>query len=282
MQSGCIEVECGAKSDTGRKRTNNEDRFCVDSELGLYVVCDGMGGEEGGEVASQLAIQTIHEYCAQPLSRNHVDSLGVQDHAFLPLTNRLASAVIRANEVIHREAQSQPRHHGMGTTVVSAFIHGPIASIAHVGDSRMYLVRGDSIKALTIDHSLVSEQVRAGVITEDQAEWSDKKHVLTRALGTGPTVEVELGEIPVKRGDILVLCSDGLTREINPFDILRAVRRSPNLQVAADDLIDMANASGGQDNTTVILVAIRSTTGPGLLRRMLARLIYKRNGKMTN
>lgn len=262
-------VLCDAKSDVGLIRSNNEDRFHVDSDLGLFVVCDGMGGKEGGEVASQLTIEAIRHHYARASDSNDQEGSGTYDQGFLPQTNRLASAVRRANQAVHQEAQRRADYRGMGTTVVAAVMQGQILSIAHVGDSRLYLIRGNSIVPLTSDHSLVAEQVRSGVLTEQQAHRSTQKHVLTRAVGIGPTVEVELGEVPVKTHDVLLLCSDGLTRGIEPPELLRTVKETPDLSTASARLIELANARGGEDNTTVVLVSVQPTSTQGFWHRML-------------
>ncbi len=241
----------------------------MDADLGLYVVCDGMGGKEGGEVASQLTIEAIRHHYALASVPDGYEAIGTYDQGFLPQTNRLASAVRRANHVVHQEAQSRPDYRGMGTTVVAAVIQGQILSIAHVGDSRLYLIRGNSIVPLTADHSLVAEQVRSGLLTEAQAQRSTQKHVLTRAVGIGPTVEVELGEVPIKTDDVLLLCSDGLTRGIEPPELLCAIKDTPDLQSASARLIELANARGGEDNTTVVLVAVQQATSTGFWHRML-------------
>ncbi len=252
-----MKTACGAKSDRGLKRTGNEDQFYVDVRLDLYVVCDGMGGQNSGEVASQLAVDAIQKHCSEASKDQDLQMIGSYDPAFLPQTNRLASAIRYANSIIHREAQSEPCYLGMGTTVVSALLRGQILSVAHVGDSRLYLIRGDGVTPLTVDHSLVVEQFRGGLLTAEQAEHSPQKHILSRALGMEPTVEVELGEIPVISGDTLLLCSDGLTRMTQLQEILRAVHQAPDLQSASEHLIDMANAGGGEDNTTVVLISVQ-------------------------
>ncbi len=260
---------CEARSDAGLIRPTNEDRFFLDRERGLYVVCDGMGGQEGGELASQLTIEAIREQYAPATASAEQDVSGTDDQGFLPQTNRLAAAVRHANRVVHEEAQSRPEYRGMGTTVVAALLQGRTLSIAHVGDSRLYLIRGDNIVPLTSDHSLVAEQVRSGMLTEEQAQQSSQKHLLTRAVGIGPTVDVELGEVPVKTHDILLLCSDGLTRGIDPPELLRTVRDTRDLPSASARLIELANARGGEDNTTVVLVAVQPPTTRGFWHRML-------------
>lgn len=159
----------------------------------------------------------------------------------------------------------------MGTTVVAARLAGHVLSIAHVGDSRLYLIRGDRLQPLTADHSLVHEQVRSGLLSAGDAERVSHKHVLTRAVGVQATVDVELGELPVLDGDILVLCSDGLTVGLSADTILQTVRESSDPQTAADRLIDLSNAAGGTDNTTVI-VATLTRARPRLWERIRTRL----------
>lgn len=268
-----MDVGYAAKSDAGLKRTKNEDHFGVDPGLGLYVVCDGMGGQNAGEVASQLAVTTIRQHCWEASQDQNVEMLGIYDPAFLPPTNRLASAVRHANDAIHRKAEDDLRYHGMGTTVVCALVKDHVLSIAHVGDSRLYVIRGDTVQLLTSDHSLVMEQIREGLLTEQEAERSPHKHVLTRALGIAPTVEVELGEVPVLSGDIFLLCSDGLTRMVTQADIVRAVRQAGDLQAASERLIEIANASGGDDNTTVILIAVQDAPRRKFWQRIRHRIV---------
>lgn len=264
-----METVSKARSDIGLKREANEDAYRADSGLGLYVVCDGMGGQAGGEVASRLATDAIHQHYAHLAGADDKAMIGVYDQAFLPQTNWLASALRYANQVVHQEAQQRPECRGMGTTAVCALLQGSVLSVAHVGDSGLYLLRGERILPLTADHTLVAEQVRAGVLTEDQARWSERKHLLTRALGVGPTADVELGEVPLQTQDVLVLCSDGLTRWLQPADIHRAVRAAGDLDSASQRLIELANAAGGDDNTTVIVVEVREAARWGLLRRIL-------------
>ena len=252
-----MQIACAAQTDVGLRRAHNEDSLCADPDLGLFVVCDGMGGHKAGEVASRLAVQVIQEHLRE-LSANALQPIiGDYDPTFSPETNRLASAVRLANQAIHDAGRRQPDHAGMGTTVVSAVISGQLLSIAHVGDSRMYLIRSGVIQPLTADHSLVAERVRRGLLTEEQAERSPDRHVLTRALGISPDVEVELNEIRLLEGDALLLCSDGLTGPVKPPEILRAILSGEKPQAACERLVMMANAAGGEDNTTVILVTVR-------------------------
>lgn len=266
-----MEMRVGAKSDVGLKRSHNEDAFCVDSLLGLYVVCDGMGGGNAGEVASALAVEAIHKHVLEGAQNDDVPLQGGCDGTVLPQTNRLASAIRVANDLIHREAQQQVNRTGMGSTVVAAFVHGEVVSLAHVGDSRLYLIREQRIQPLTADHSLIMEQVRQGLMTEDEAERSPQRHIVTRALGVEPSVEVELGEVPVRSGDRLLLCTDGLTRRVTPSDIRKAARIDDDPQALADRLIWMANAAGGDDNTTVVIVVFEEGDRPTFWRRLRNR-----------
>jgi protein phosphatase len=266
-------IQYGARSDTGLKRSQNEDRFCTDPESGLYVVCDGMGGHRAGEVASSLAIATIARHVQQSLRDSSLPMMGYDDPAFSRQTNRLASAIRLANHVINQEACSRPHFDGMGTTVVTAVINGPILSIAHVGDSRLYLIRDGRIQPLTADHSVVAEQVREGFLTEEEAARSPQKNIVTRALGVEATVDVELSEMPAMCGDVLLLCSDGLTRGVSPQDILHAVCGGDDAQAISDRLIDMANAAGGDDNTTVVLVIVPKDTRQGVWRQIRDRIL---------
>ena len=258
----------GVKSDVGLKRPRNEDRFCVDPALGLYVVCDGMGGHKAGEVASGLAVDVIRKHLLEGRQDTGTPLIGSYDASFLPQTNRLASAIRLANQAIYCEARHSEEYARMGTTVVSALVSGHVLSFAHVGDSRLYLLRGDTIQPLTTDHSLVMDQIREGLLTEEEAERSAQRHVVTRALGVEATVDVELGELPVMNGDLLLLCSDGLTRGVPSRDIIRTVQGQPDLQAASEGLIALANTAGGEDNTTVILLALQPPNRPRVWQRI--------------
>jgi protein phosphatase len=246
----------GAKTDVGRKRVHNEDSLCADPTLGLFVVCDGLGGHNSGEIASALAVQVIQQHLREASKNRALPILGPMNPELAPQTNRLASAVRLANQVVHGAGLSEPNLFGMATTVVCALINGPLLSVAHAGDSRLYLVRGATIRALTVDHSLVAEQVRQGILTEEQAERSVHRNIVTRALGARETLEVDLNETELVTGDCLLLCSDGLTRGVSAPEILRVLKEEQNPEVACDQLIDLANAAGGEDNTTVIVVRI--------------------------
>jgi PPM family protein phosphatase len=268
-----MRIAIGAKTDVGLKRPHNEDDLCVDPEVGLFVVCDGLGGRNAGEVASRLAIEVIHKHIREAQRNANLPMVGAYDRQFSPLTNRLASAIRLANQAIRDAAKDQPDQEGMGTTVVSAMLNGQMLSVAHVGDSRLYLIRGDTIEPLTADHSLVVDQVRRGLLTEEEAERSPERNIITRALGVDDAVDVELGEVPLMQEDQLLLCSDGLTRDVKPGEILATVRREKDPQAAAERLVELANAAGGLDNTTVILISIQHGAGETPMQRVWNRLV---------
>ena len=249
-----MRLRAGAASDVGKVRQINEDSFLSRVDQGLFLVCDGMGGAASGEVASQIAVQTIARRLGEPPNG---DDPGTGEHQFLPQTFRLAEAVRLANRSIYDQAKTHAGQSGMGTTMVGVWLDQNIASLAHVGDSRAYLFHDNQLEAVTSDHSLVEAQVQAGLIDREQSLKSEHQNILLRALGRDPIVEVELAEVPMQPGDALLLCSDGLTRMVPDQAIaaaLTAGRGDP--QGVCDRLVAAANANGGQDNVTVIVVEL--------------------------
>jgi PPM family protein phosphatase len=263
-----MDIVFGAKTDVGLKREHNEDSLCADPHLGLFIVCDGMGGRNAGEIASGLAVEIIQKHMTDAHKADTLPLIGAVNAKLSPQTNRLASAVHLANQVVNGASQSKPGQSGMGTTVVCALLNGPMLSVAHAGDSRMYLVRGGNIHALTADHSLVAEQVRQGILTEEQAEKSVQKNIVTRALGVEDTLQVDLDEIELAKGDAILLCSDGLTKGVTPAEILKVLREEKEPQTACDRLVKMANAAGGEDNTTVIVIMVKKV-GIGVWQQLM-------------
>jgi serine/threonine protein phosphatase PrpC len=251
-----MRLKSGAASDTGRVRKLNEDAYAVRAEQGLFVVCDGMGGAAAGEVASQLAVQTIVEHfngaAPQPASESQ------RAEGFLPRTKRLADAIKRANQAIYDQAQAESAQAGMGTTVVGVWLEANIVSVAHVGDSRAYRWHEQRLEALTSDHSLVEAEVRAGLIDREHSMHSEYQNILLRALGREPDVEVELSEVPVKPGDYVLLCSDGLTRMVTDGTLADTIARLRAPQRICEALVTAANDNGGVDNVTVVVVQIAS------------------------
>ena len=244
-----------AKTDVGRKRQGNEDRFCLDPTLGLYVVADGMGGHAAGEVASRLAVETIQEWMGKYLSGADVAIVGPAAAAGSAEANFLLSSIRLANRIIFDSAKDRREYTGMGTTVVAVLAQDDRFVLAHVGDSRIYRIRRDHIVQISRDHSFVQEQVDSGMMSAAEAHQSQYRHMITRALGLKESVDVDLTEEPARPGDVLLLCSDGLSDLLDDEDMLVAVRdHAGDLDQACQALVDRANAKGGDDNITVLVV----------------------------
>lgn len=270
-----IETLHSAKSDIGLKRPHNEDCFAADPALGLYVVCDGMGGGNAGEIASRMAIDTILAHVKAAVATRALEFIGPVDPNLSPATNQLASAIRAANEAVHKASWEHAKYAGMGTTVVAIRFTDYYLSIAHVGDSRLYLIRDGAMQSLTSDHSWVAEQVAQGHMSEEEAERSPRRNIVTRALGVESTVEIDLAEMPLLNGDLLLLCSDGLTRGVRSEDILQSLQLDSDLGAKTDHLISMANDAGGDDNVTVLLVAVQRGATDRLWQRIKQRWFLK-------
>jgi PPM family protein phosphatase len=251
-----VQIVSGGVTDVGRVRTNNEDCFRIVAPLHLFVLSDGMGGEAHGEVAAALAVETVVKHCEEALDNPAVTLFGEQQAAWSEKTKRLSSAAHLANTKIFASAQRNAEQQGMGATLTAAWIDGSKLSIAHVGDSRAYLLRGGNLQQLTSDHSLVAEQVRRGILTAAEAEESHMQSVLLRALGSQEEVQVDAEEHLIVARDILLLCSDGLTRMVIEPEIAGTLQAEPDATKAAQKLVDLANDRGGSDNITVIVVRI--------------------------
>lgn len=247
-----MRLRVGAATDAGRVRDQNEDAFRLRADRGLFVLCDGMGGGPAGEVASALAANSIVDNFNG--SETSTTQSSGSANGYLPQTGRLSDAVRRSNQFIYRQAQENPDHAEMGTTVVSALVNDRIASVAHVGDSRAYLWHRGSLEALTRDHSLVETRVAAGIVDREASFESDDQNVLIRVLGREPDVEVDLTEVLIQPGDYLLLCSDGLTRMVPEQALSDAIAQLRVPQKICDHLIRAANDGGGEDNVTVIVV----------------------------
>ncbi len=252
-----MRLRVGAATDVGQKRSLNEDAYASNPVRGFFVVCDGMGGAAAGEVASQMAVETIEQY----LNGNHPPTESSSDttSGYMLRTQRLAEAVHASNRAIFEKAQEDRKKAGMGTTVVSAWIEDSIASVAHVGDSRAYLWHQQKLEPITEDHSLVEAQVKAGLLRRDQVEESKQRSVLLRALGQEAAVEVDVTEVPLRPGDYVLLCSDGLTRVVPDAGLARAIDTLRDPQRICDYLIETANRNGGPDNITVVVVHVAGT-----------------------
>lgn len=252
--TGALEVV--RLSDVGQRREHNEDAVASDIELGLLVLADGMGGYKAGEVASEIAVLTMVAELKESmagLEPGQVDAVsGMQAESML-----LADAAAKANTSIFSVSESQPQCAGMGTTLVTALFTNNKVLVGHIGDSRLYRLRGDRFEQLTEDHSLLQEQMRTGLITAEQAKLSNNKNLVTRAVGIDSAVELELHEYDVEVGDIYFLCSDGLSDMVEDEDIHATLAAlSSNLEMAAHQLVQMANDNGGNDNISVILAKV--------------------------
>ena len=249
-------IKFGARSDTGRVRENNEDRYGATPEIGLFVLSDGMGGMASGEVASRLAVDAIIEHCRTAAANSSLPFLGDRREGLSEATNRLGSAIRVANRAIYHRAHEDSEHQGMGATAVAVRFAGDRVSIAHAGDSRAYLLRGGKLEQLTSDHSFVAESLRRGMMTAQEAAESKLQNVLLRALGIEPDVEVDLREEIASDGDVFLLCSDGLTRVVTEPEIAGTLQVEAGPARAAEELIEMANERGGPDNITVVIVRL--------------------------
>ena len=251
-----LHIQAGARTDLGRVRKNNEDCYAIDASLQLYVLSDGMGGQAHGEVASKLAVQTVLTHCRQAENSRATPIFGESRPDVTERTNRLASAIHLANRKVFETAASNPEQQGMGATIVAAWVDGQRLSLAHVGDSRVYLLRGGTMDQLTADHSLVAEKVRVGILTPQEADASEMQSVLTRAVGTTSSVEVDTDEQVLLVDDFLLLCSDGLTRMVTDPEIASTLLTSASAQESAERLVDLANENGGVDNVSVVVIHV--------------------------
>lgn len=251
-----MRIASGGVSDVGRVRSNNEDCYKIVEPLNLYVLSDGMGGEAHGEIASAMAVETVVKHCLDFETNPAATIIGAVQPNWSPWTKRLSTAVHLANKNIFKSAEQNPDQHGMGATLTAVWINGTKLSIAHVGDSRAYLLRGGTLLQLTRDHSLVAEQVRRGILTSAEAEESDMQSVLLRALGAQAEIEVDAEEHTLFPRDALLLCSDGLTRMVTEPELAGTLQAETDPTRAAEKLIEMANERGGPDNITIVIVRL--------------------------
>lgn len=241
-------------SDVGLNREHNEDSISWDIELGLIILADGMGGHNAGEVASDMAVTAIHDALLDVLTPEMLDANVIK------CEDAVRESVVYANEEIHEQAHARIECAGMGTTVILALFHDNSITYANVGDSRIYRVRHGQLKQITQDHSLVQEMVDNGYLSEEEALMSTSRNLITRALGIAPEVEVDVNSDELEDDDIYLLCSDGLSDMVSDADILRIItEHRPNLEKAADALVNQANQNGGSDNISVILVAMHES-----------------------
>jgi protein phosphatase len=267
-------VQVVSQTDTGRVRDHNEDAAAADLDVGLIVLADGMGGYNAGEVAAELAIRTVSNLVREGIDRGPRGEPD-QETGLMRQSIVLRDAVRRANKIIWQTAQTQPQCRGMGTTLAAALFYDDRVTIAHVGDSRIYRLRGSQFEQLTLDHSLLQELVDRGFYSPEEASRSTNKNYVTRALGVEASVDVEVQEEDVLQDDIYVLCSDGLSDMVEDEDIhLTITTFNANLQTVAEQLVDLANENGGRDNITVLLARVLGSFADrkglvGRLRKML-------------
>ncbi|MDA1475587.1 Stp1/IreP family PP2C-type Ser/Thr phosphatase [Bacillus changyiensis] len=244
-------------TDKGKIRQHNEDDagiFTKTEELVLAVVCDGMGGHLAGDVASKMAVSTLRDIWEQAET---IPSTPADSEAWL------IEQIAAVNQKLHDHSRTYQECQGMGTTVVSVLYTGKSLTVAHIGDSRCYLLHESSFTQLTEDHSLVNELVKTGSISKEDAQHHPRKNVLTKALGTEPTVTVEARSFEVEPGDQILLCSDGLTNKVDDLKLKEVLHASISIENTAEQLVQMANDNGGDDNITVVLLELPSQTKVG-------------------
>jgi serine/threonine protein phosphatase PrpC len=247
-QALTLSLDFAAATDIGCRRSNNEDSYGYDAGQHLYVVCDGMGGNAAGEVASGMAVRTLIEsfaYFGQNVESGSAMSL---------IENRLMAAIFEANRVVHEAGLGNPDLHSMGTTLVCVCLDGNRAVVGNVGDSRAYLLRNGACLQITQDHSLLDEEVRSGNMTPEMAAASSLQSVITRAIGVAEQVEPDLFGANLQPNDLLLLASDGLTRYASPEEIAEAASTGSELTAICNALIEHAKQRGGADNITCILL----------------------------
>ncbi len=270
-----LAVEVAGKTDTGCVRQNNEDNFGFDSRYGIFVVCDGMGGQAAGEVASKMGVDVLLKYFREVAPSASPKTAAITTFAetdvedFKPQSaetsaidtsasgaGALARAIYLANRTIYAAGRDGNGRTGMGSTIVAAVVRGHSLAIGHVGDSRIYMIRHGDIQQLTQDHSLVMEQVRLGYITREQAKKSELQNVILRALGSEEDVQPDIDELVAVPGDLILMTSDGLTRHVQDEEILAIVKNSALLTQACNALVQLAKERGGDDNITCLLLRI--------------------------
>ncbi len=255
-----------AQTDPGLARENNEDAFSFDEGRGVAVLADGMGGYNAGEVASSMAATIINAEMNRWLAEAGA-SASLQD-----IRRALEICVGNANTAVFRAANSNAQYAGMGTTLVAGVFRGPDLVLGHIGDSRCYRLRQGELAQITKDHSLLQEQIDAGLLTPEQAALSVNKNLVTRALGVDDAVLLEIHEHTAESGDVYLMCSDGLSDMVKDAEIATILQLPLTLEQRAKTLIDTANAHGGRDNITVLLVAVEAGAEKrGLMARLLGK-----------
>jgi len=250
-----MKIAYQALTDVGRKRKGNEDSLIANPEQGLFVVADGMGGHAAGEVASKVAVDSINEFVCLTGGDEEITWPFGLDEGISYDGNRLKTAIRYANRKVLDAVMEKAEYEGMATTVAAILVDGATANLAHVGDSRVYLYRDGELKQLTSDHSWVNEQLQSGIISVDQARSHPLRNVVTRALGGKADLQVDMQSHTLRAGDVLLMCSDGLTTMVPDDEIARVLAEAAgDIQAAGTNLVAAANARGGEDNITVVLL----------------------------
>ena len=257
-----IKLKAAGSTDVGKKRGHNEDNLCLLPEQNLYLVADGMGGHASGEVASQIAVDTVAEFYEETSEDKELTWPYKMEKGLDYEENRMAASIKLANLRIFEKAKNDPStHHGMGTTIVATYISGDTVYLGHVGDSRIYRLRDKKLEQVTDDHSLLNDYIKMKDLTEEEIENFPHKNVIVRALGMKETVQVDVNSEDPRVGDIYLLCSDGLCDMIKDDEIRDImVKHKKNLDKCVDKLIKAANENGGNDNITIVLVEIAETS----------------------
>lgn len=249
-------LEIVVRTDPGMVRGHNEDAVFANPNQGLAILADGMGGYNAGEVASGMVttlLSTEFEAAFNAKAPYETDAATGKPYAHRCIIDKVAAT----NSAIFHAAESQPQYAGMGTTLVMALFYDNQVTVAHIGDSRLYRLRGDEFGAITRDHSLLQEQIDSGMISVEEARHSQNRNLVTRAVGVDPEVDTEIHDYAVQAGDIYLLCSDGLNDMVEDDEIQLTLQMlSANLELAATQLIQMANDNGGRDNVSVILIKV--------------------------
>jgi len=250
-----------ARTDTGRRRKRNEDSLFIDAALQLFVIADGMGGHAAGEVASKLAVESIHQFIQWTSGGGTFSWPYGFDSSVSYQGNRLRTAILYANRKIIEAAKARKEYRGMATTVVAVLMDGDVANVVHAGDSRAYLIRESVLMPLTSDHSWVEEQVEKGDLSAAEAREHPWRTMVTRALGGKTDLAVDMRRKQMRDGDILLLCTDGLTSMLQETDIASLVgAANGNIEEATEALVAEANTRGGTDNITVMLLRFQEET----------------------
>ncbi|MBI1823503.1 MAG: Stp1/IreP family PP2C-type Ser/Thr phosphatase [Nitrospirae bacterium] len=241
-------IKVSALSDIGKVRKGNEDSWGAFPDTSLYIVADGMGGHKAGDIASKLAVETIYQVLRERKQ--------LQEVQFEQISHYLNESIQKANFKIFSEGKKNPGQSGMGTTVVATWIHADHASIAYVGDSRAYLFRKNNLRQVTSDHTLVNDYLAKGLLQESEIEHHPLRHVLSRAVGPQEQVEVDFLNLPLLQGDVLLLCTDGLSNMLTKDKIEEILNGPEDLESKNKRLIQQANDSGGSDNVTAMLIEV--------------------------